>query len=85
MLSEPKEEVWFPIETSDYFNSNFCEGITLLLQMAGEISFQEMLIFIYFPLNWMQSKPLTEWNYQLSPSGKLPMEIKQFIKTVDLW
>lgn len=46
---------------------------------AGEISFQEILISIYFPLNWMQSKSLTEWNYQLSPSQGLPIEIEQFI------
>jgi len=66
------------------FDSDFFGGIISPLQMAaGKISFQEILISIYFSLHWMQSKSLTEWSYQLSPSQKLPMEIEQFIK--DNW
>lgn len=84
MTSEPKEKVWIPIETRDIFSSNFYGGIIFLPQMAAsKTSFQEMLISIHFPLNWMQSKPLTEWNCQLCPSGKLPMETGQLSK--DSW
>lgn len=35
MISEPKEEVWFPIETRGDFNSVFYEGIDYFASTNG--------------------------------------------------